>query len=430
MRRVHRATVTVTAAVSAVLLIGGCGSEAPARMNSGGWSAPFADAHNSRSVTADGPRSPTPIWSRPLGGVIPQSVTTGPEDQVIAAARTGSGCTIFSFDGDTGRKSWCNPLDFGGAISTPLVDRNDNSYFGGIGSMFSFNTFGQTRWRTPVAGTPIGMQFLPDGNLLVLTQLGQLNVLNPQTGAKIVASVELVPGTDTAPGDWGLDQCQDAGPLCVAANPPAVDESNGHVYLTFWKPGAFSASLIAMAYGPQPNTAGTPVLRQLWTNDTLPGGANSAPALSADGKTVYEVDRQGGLWAVDAATGRSRWSHQLTPPVARSVSVSPDGLIIPAPAEQGPLIALRDKGDRAEVAWERKDLTVVGPASQAGGGVGYVLTRSGADGIALTTFDTGSGTTLDQKVLPGAQGFGAGVSISHDGTVIAPTRIGELFAFK
>ena len=57
----------------------------------------------------------------------------------------------------------------------------------------SFTETGQLRWRTLVVGTPLSSQFTGDGNLLFITQLGQINVLNPQTGAKVVPSFDLIP---------------------------------------------------------------------------------------------------------------------------------------------------------------------------------------------------------------------------------------------
>ena len=127
--------------------------------------------------------------------------------------------------------------------------------------------------------------------------------------------------------------------------------------------------------------------------------------ISADGTTLYANDNAGTLWALDAETGEPRWSHDLGFAAAGSPSVAADGLIIPAGSDKGHLLALEDKGDHAELLWERKDLVQLGVPAQTGGSTGYTVVREGDNGSAMLTFDTDTGETLDQDTLPGAEGF-------------------------
>ncbi len=60
----------------------------------------------------------------------------------------------------------------------------------------------------------------------------------------------------------------------------------------------------------------------------------------------------------------------------------------------------------------------------------YTVVRDGDNGLALLTFDTASGETLDQDALPEAFGSTAGTSVGPGGEVLTPTLIGELFVLK
>jgi hypothetical protein len=105
-------------------------------------------------------------------------------------------------------------------------------------------------------------------------------------------------------------------------------------------------------------------------------------------------------------------------------------LIIPAGAGDGHLLAVQDKGDHAELVWERKDLLQLGVPAQTAGNTGYTVVREGDNGLSLVTFDTRSGETVAQNTLPGAVGFTVGTSVGPNGEVVTPSAIGELFVFK
>ncbi|NMM88346.1 cell surface protein [Rhodococcus sp. SRB_17] len=434
MRRVLRSSVMVMTAVAAVL-VAGCGSESSIvdRYSSAGWPAMHADARNSDTSEVTGSRDLDFAWSRPLGGPVAAYASVAANGQSFVTARTENGCNLFSFQMDSGRKKWCARMNDGAVASTPIVDTATNVYVGESGAMMSFTENGQLRWRTLVVGTPLSAQFTGDGNLLFITQLGQINVLNPQTGAKVVSSFDLIPppsieapNSPLIPDDSGLRECFLGTAGCPVANTPAIDLATGKFFFTFFRPGAQAAELVAMKY-----TGGEhPSITPEWSTDALPGGTASSPDLSKDTKKVYVTDNNGKLWAIDAETGDSLWSYDIGFNSAGSASTSDDGLIIPSGGGNGHLLAVQDKGDHAELAWERKDLLQLGVPAQSAGDTGYAVVREGANGLSLITFDTTSGETLDQDTLPGAVGFTVGTSIGPDGEVLTPSAIGELFVFK
>ena len=132
--------------------------------------------------------------------------------------------------------------------------------------------------------------------------------------------------------------------------------------------------------------------------------------------------------ALNADDGTPKWSVALgyqpqTPP-----SLSPDGAIVAGGGPGARLTGVRDDGDRGEITWTRDDVAPLTTASQAGGGVGYTVTRA-PDGMALLLFDASNGSTIKAYPMRNAQGHPLGVSIGHDRRVIAATSDGRVYAF-
>ncbi|MEU4341629.1 PQQ-binding-like beta-propeller repeat protein [Nocardia sp. NPDC023852] len=419
----------VLAAVGA-LALAGCGTDVdditvgPGK----GWPAAYHDGRNGATSPVTGAKKIALSWTRPVGGPIAEAVTLGPDGQLFVTTRLPN-CAIFSFQMATGRKRFCNALE-PSAISAPsLVDGMTNVYVGDDSHVNSFNYLGQPRWRTTVAGTPVSVQFTGDGNLLTITQTGQVDVLSRQTGERAVPTVQLLgepdfldnPNLAWPAAGQGLDECATGGPQCPVANISAVDAATGRFFVTLWQPGKPTAALVALHY------AGNKIQRD-WSAELLSGGSATSPALSADGTTVYVGDNSKRLIAVDTSDGRTKWVKSLEWAPRGGISVSSDGLIIPA-GDEGHLLALRDKGDVPEIAWERKDLALRGLPVQTAGSTGYTTAAIG-DGLNLITFDTRSGATIDSDILPGAEGTTTGTSIGAKGEVVVATRIGELFVFK
>ncbi|WP_137724332.1 PQQ-binding-like beta-propeller repeat protein [Prescottella subtropica] len=435
MRRALQSSAATLTAVSA-LLLAGCTADTGTEnvFGSGGWPGMHADARNSGTSSVTGTDAPEFAWSRPVGAPTPVRATVAATGQIFLTSQATEGCNLLSLQIDAGRKRWCTWVGPGAATSSPVVDDKTNVYVGTEGAMSSFDQRGQLRWFTPVTGTPLSAQFTGDGKLLFVTHLGQIMVLDPQTGGRVTAPYDLIPpasytqdaNVDPIPNGLGLDACFDGGPACPVANPPAIDLAGGRFVLTFTRPGSTRADLVAMRYTGGEN----PRIEPVWSTTTLDDGPAGAPVLSADGATVYAGDNAGHLWAVDAEDGTPMWSHDLGYRPLGGPSVSRDGLIVPAGGGNARLRALRDRGESVETAWERDDLTPVGGAAQTAGGIGYTTVRDGDGGVALLTFDTATGGTLDTDVLTGATGFTAGVSIGPDGEILTPTLIGELFVLR
>jgi outer membrane protein assembly factor BamB len=438
---VRRPAIRAAAAlgIASMLALTGCGGTTIDNIAVGpgkGWPSAFHDARNSATSTVTGSRHLTASWARPIGGLVDAATTVGPDGQLFVTTRADVDCVgkpgttglIFSFQMATGRKRFCYPLgpDVAGAASA--VDGATNVYVGDNGGMYSFNEQGQPRWRTPVAGIPVSVQFTGDSRVLSVTQLGQVDVLDRQTGDRAVPTFQVLgdpdflksPDVPRPPDGQGIGDCATGGSQCPVANVSAVDQASGRCYVTVWRPGSPAASLVALRYADH-------TIRQEWSADMLTDGSATSPALSADGKTVYVGDNSGRLIAVDTADGHTKWTQPLGFAPRGAVSVNGD-LLIPG-GDEGHLLALRDKGDSVEVAWERKDLQLRGRPVQTAGNTGYVVAPIG-DALNLVTFDTRTGTTVASAELPGVQGPTIGTAVGDRGEVVVTARLGELFAFK
>jgi len=168
----------------------------------------------------------------------------------------------------------------------------------------------------------------------------------------------------------------------------------------------------------------------LWATDTLDEGSASSPTVSADGTRVYVTDNAGVLHAFDTDTGKVIWRFDIGYPAGGSVSVSPDGLIMPAGGKAAPVMAIRDMGDRASLAWRRPDLINRGIATQVGGHRAYVTAAHPNGEADLVVLDTTTGAELDRVRLPGKTIMSVGTSVGRDGTVYVATIEGKLHAFR
>lgn len=390
-----------------------------------GWSAVHADPANSDYSPQAGAKDLEIAWSRTFKGMINLGPTSDGAGRLFVTT-SGPGCRLHALDRATGKSIWCNEIvDRLAVASSPLVDRSGLVYLGDGTAMRSFDRSGGVRWERSIIGVPLSAQFTPAGDLLFITHVGVIYVLDPDTGTPVVASHALVdaPSFDRS---QGMRACMRGLANCPSANTPALDLRSGRFYFTFWTPGASKSGVRAMRITPGPH----PRLEEVWTNDNLPGGSAASPDISADGKRLYLTDNKGSLHALDAVTGASIWSVAIGYQAGGSVSTSPDGLILPAGGRGASLLAIRDLGKRGKAVWRRPDLHNFGIATQASGGVAYPTVRTDNGTADLLVVDTRTGAQLDRERIPGKPYFTVGTTIDLDGTVYVPTIRGELHAFR
>lgn len=389
-----------------------------------GWPAQYSDSANSSYTSTTGAEDLEFGWTRSVKGELGAAVALSADGQLAANAQSEAGCTLMVWENDNnGRQRWCTRLFPGGGFTSPLFDGFSNLYVGQPGAIISHPLNQWVRWRRQVIGMPQTPRLLGDGQLLVATHLGQVQVFDAHRGSVVGNPVDLVSDLDPTDSQRGLADCQPAGPACPVAAAPAFSPASQMIVLGLWQPGAPAATLVGLRYQP----AQKPSLARVWTSDAVTEGVLGAPVLSADGNTVYVNGRDRQLWALDAGDGSVKWSAPLgflaqTPP-----TVSPDGLIIAGGGPDGALLAIRDEGDRGEQVWrddEVESLTTAGRADD----VAYTVVRDGS-GMALLVFDPADGRSINRYPLPEATGFPVGVSIGADRRVVAATSAGQVYSF-
>ncbi|WP_301122440.1 PQQ-binding-like beta-propeller repeat protein [Mycolicibacterium fortuitum] len=390
-----------------------------------GWSAQYGDAANSSYVRSRGPEALRLEWSRSVKGELGAQVALSADNRLAVNAQTAGGCSLMVWEADNNaRQRWCTRLVLGGGWSSPLFDGFDNVYIGQPGTILSFPPTQWIRWRQPVIGMPTTPRLLDDGQLLVVTHLGQVLVFNGHRGTVEGTPMDLVSGVDPTDSQRGLGDCQPARSRCPVAAAPAFSHQTGIVVLSVWQPGAEAPVLMGLRYHPGEET----LLTQEWTSTAVGRGPLASPVLSADGATVYVNGRDQKLWALNSADGTPKWSVPLNYLAQTPPSVSPDGLIVAGGGPEAKLTAVRDTGDHGEIAWIRDDVVPLTTSSRADG-VGYTVAREGGHGQSLLVFDTGDGHTLNSYPVPEATGWPVGVSIGHDHRIVTATSDGQVYGF-
>jgi outer membrane protein assembly factor BamB len=391
-----------------------------------GWSAQYADARNSSYTATAGAESLKLQWTRSVKGSLYAAAALSATDNLAVNGQTAGGCSLMVWENDNaGRQRWCTRLVLGGGFSSPLFDGFDNLYIGQPGTLLSYPPTQWVRWQHPVIGMPLTPRFLGDGELLVVTHLGQVQVVDAHRGDMAGSSVDLVLGVDPLNSDRGLADCQQARATCPVSAAPAFARSTRMIVVAVWQPGAKASVLTALQYHP----GQTPPLTTVWTSDAISSGVLASPVFSSDGSTVYANSRDGRLWAINGADGKPKWSVPLgftpqTPP-----SVSPGGLIIAGGGPGSKLVAVHDSGNHGDISWRRDDVTPLCTSGQAGSAVGYTVAREGETGLALLVFDPVDGRSINSYPLPSATGRPVGISVGHDRRVVTGTSDGQVYSF-
>ncbi|MGV0741967.1 outer membrane protein assembly factor BamB family protein [Mycolicibacterium sp. XJ870] len=390
-----------------------------------GWPAQYGDAANSSYQDSSGAEALRLEWSRSVKGDVGAQVALASGSYLAVNAQTAGGCSLMVWEADNNaRQRWCTRLVQGGGWSGPLFDGFDNVYVGQPGTMMSFPSTQWIRWRQPVIGMPTTPRILADGQLLVITHLGQVLLFDAHRGTVEGTPLDLISGVDPTDSQRGLPDCPLARSRCPVAAAPAFSAATNIVVLSLWEPGTEAPVLVGLRYRPGQQ----PLLTREWTSDAAGRGPLASPVLSADGATAYVNGRDERLWAINTADGSAKWSVPLDYLAQTPPSVSPDGLIVTGGGPEAKLVAVRDAGDRGEVAWTRDDVAPLSATSRSGS-TGYTVARQGGHGQALLVFDSGDGHTLNTYPLPEATGWPVGVSIGHDGRVVTATSDGQVYGF-
>lgn len=391
-----------------------------------GWSSYGGNAANSNFAYPTVPDDLELSWTRPTGGPITAPITLSGQSNVGVTSSTQNGCNLLILDPRDGRKNFCKRMRQGIEVTSLLVDQLDQPYIGEETTFLGFNAGGAIRWRMPVIGVPLSAKFAAPGTVLVATTQGQILLINAQTGDLVAPEVRLRADADPDDPLTGYGECVSNGPRCAIPAPAAVDTDRQRMFLNFWPQGAIASQIKAMDYGERD---GARTVRDAWHAD-VPGGVIGPPTLSADGKTVYAFSRLGQIVALDATSGATRWTYDNGGYGFATMTVSPDGYIVPTGVLGAPLTLLRDRGDKAELVWQRKDLQVVSLSTLTESKTVWTVVRDPGNGaLSLLEAGTDDGKTMRTLSLPEAVGFATGVAVSARGQIATATNIGKVYFF-
>ena len=390
-----------------------------------GWSSYGGNSANSNFTYAQPLADLAPSWTRSAGGPVTSPVTMNGGGDVSISARTARGCNFTVLDYRAGRKNYCKRMADGFWGNAALVDQFSQPYIGEPGRFLALTGGGAIRWRHDLPGTPTSAKFAGPGRVLVTTTQGRVAILNSQNGDLAMPELKLWETTAEDPSA-GLNECVTGGPGCAISAPPAVDWGQERIILNFFPQGAKTSQLKALRYGYRGEHR---ELSQEWTAD-LPKGVVGPPTVSTDGKTVYAFARDNKLYALDAATGETRWSHDVGDAGFATLSVSPDGVLIPAGKLGAPLTILKDEGDKVSEIARRDDLQTAGLSTLTTSGTAWTVVRTGADQhLELLEVDVESGETKRSLPMPDSKGFATGIAVSPNGQLAVATYAGTVYYF-
>lgn len=429
-RRRRSALTRLLVALTAVssLVLAGCsdGHIDVRSVPSVGWPSYGGVPGNANFAYADVPEDLTLSWTRPTGGPVTAPVTISGKGNVGVTSNAAAGCNVLVLDSRSGRKNFCKDMRAGVEINAMLVDQYDQPYLGEESTFLAFNAGGAIRWRAGVIGVPLSAKFAAPNAVLVASTQGQILLIDTQRNELLAPEVTLRSDVDPAQPLRGFGDCVRNGPQCAIPAPPAVDTQRELFYLNFFPQGAATSQIRAMKYGP---VAGNREVRTAWQAD-VPSGVVGTPTLSADGTTLYAFSRDGRIVALNTDDGSTRWTHDIGGHGFATMTVSPDGLIIPTGSLGAPLTLLRDRGDRAEQVWQRTDLATVSLSALTQQQTAWTVARdSGEDSLSLVEVSTTDGATKRTLPLPDSRGFATGVSVSYSGQIATATNLGEVYFF-
>lgn len=426
LRRVPAALTVALSVVTALVLSSCSDGHIDVRSVAGnGWSSYGGNAANSNFTYANVPDDLALSWTRPTGGTVTAPVTISAAGNVGVTSNS-TGCDLLVLDQRSGRKNFCKNMADGVSANAMLTDQFDQPYIGEATTFLAFNAGGAIRWRMPVIGVPLSAKFAGPGTVLTTTTQGQILLIDSQTADLTAPEVRLRPEADPADPLYGFGDCVTNGPRCAVPAPPAVDVAHERFFLNMWPTGAIASEIRGFSYAEK---NGGRTITDIWTAQ-VPGGVVGPATLSADGTTVYTFSRLGQIVALDAATGQTRWTYDNGGYGFATMTVSPDGLIIPTGVLGAPLTLLRDRGDQAEKVWQRTDLATVSLSALTNSGTAWTVVRdSGKDSLSLTEVSVTDGATKQTVALPDSAGFTTGIAVSPSGQVATATNLGQVYFF-
>ncbi|MCP4035998.1 MAG: PQQ-binding-like beta-propeller repeat protein [bacterium] len=292
---------------------------------------------------------------------------SGPEGNLYVTSGKGGGHSNLHAISADGEVLWKAPverslddLDAYAIINAPVVDHGGDVYVGDRNQLWAFRSDGQVKWVADLAPHGVEWGFVTvvlasGGRVGGISSEGKVIFFRSADGELAMPVLDLPggdgpPAEDTPPGSlWQGLMDPSIKPFMFnliqgwemeVANTPAVHPMTGRIYITAAgvEPGA------GLLYGIDVHDDRLEIAFQT----DMGGGSGTSPAISHDGNTVYALDEEGHMVAVDATSGEKLWETREDGGGAASPSVGPDGRIYTGNLDH--LLAFRSDGS---LAWRR-----------------------------------------------------------------------------
>jgi outer membrane protein assembly factor BamB len=361
-----------------------------------------AGPENTNFVPCNGPLSFESDWYVLLTHLAGQPNTFSPDGSVTYLTTTPGtdGFTVHAVDTETGGVNW-HRSDFTLAVCASAVEVAEDGLLyvtdRNIVSALRAEE-GSTVWSVSLPdreepGLVYGVKFTPDGHVVTQVSNGTLYLLDRRTGGR-VAELDIAGETGYVPPeakpiptsllpDYMLSR---AGIVLGTDDPEALKEAIAGL---FGASGAFADNTVCatarrqvftIGGGPTPETGavvavnivggtGSPTLELAWTAELPSGSASSVVAMNG-GEKIVLADGRGAIHLFDVEACdrntdanpdpngcREAWIFEQPGNVAGALSVDPRGriyFVTSGKNRKAEAYALRDRGDHAELLWERR----------------------------------------------------------------------------
>ena len=366
--------------LAALLLASGTAGAADDVYSPGGWPTLHHDAGNRRSVDVTlGGTTYTRHWNALQGATVLTAPGFSPDGRSLyvttGQAMGSSNLHAFSIDGTLLWQSapWSSPdngIDPCALLSSPIVDTAGDIYISDCNQLFALHASGKQKWTIPLpalaaddwaaAGDhPVNAfttaAFTPDGQLLGVTNFGDVMLVSRETGAVLnepyrlpavsapYANTVELPDSLLSGGLMDEDFKEWAWQLIFggsmrSANTPAV-ASNGRIFVV----GSSATEGLGALFALDSVAAGDRLqIREAFTTE-IGIGSGSSPALSPQEDRVYVSDEEGWLYSLDTDSGDIVWKLK-TNAAAGAAGVADDGAVYALQSSGASVIAVNPDG--------------------------------------------------------------------------------------
>lgn len=350
----------------------------------GGWPTLHLDAGNRRQVDVEVATNNYEGWAALPGATVLTAPVTSPDGRTLYVAtgreKQHSNLHAYTIEGDFlwASKPWVDAdegVDPCAILSSPIVDLDGDIYIGDCNQLFAFTPSGKVKWvlKLPpiregdwkAAGDhPVNAfttaVFTANGNVLGVTNFGDVVIVDRETGAQLNAPYRLpallspyattIPLPDAMFGGGLIDpnfrewtwQLIFGGSM-RSANTPAVSKNN-RVFVV----GSSAKEGMGALFGLDLDISKSPIeVTEAFVTE-VGIGSGSSPALSNSEHQVYVSDEEGWFYAINSTSGDLLWKVKTTA-AAGAAAVGPDDVVYALQSSGASVVAIRADGN---VHWQ------------------------------------------------------------------------------